>query len=143
MPISLFPLLSLERIFIYPYFLPGIQALESSAVMLQQIGCCTAVGDSTLLGQVLSNLTFWSTCLNIVQSSLVTVGWYGWVGQDRIFKAALCQIVLANFLAVLHGLSPRQKEGRGWESMFAPERRYLEGRLELQMARSGSLQVLW
>lgn len=114
MPISLFPLLSLERIFIYPYFLPGIQALESSAVMLQQIGCCTAVGDSTLLGQVLSNLTFWNTCLNIVQSSLVTVGWYGWVGQDRIFKAALCQIVLANFLAVLHGLFPdRKKEEAG------------------------------
>ena len=96
--------------------------------MLQQLP-----GHSSTVGQVLSNLRFWNTCLNIVQSSLVTVGWHGWVGQDRVlFKAALCWLGFTNFLALLHDLSPRQRKRRLGEHVCPRERRYLGGQLERQ-----------
>ena len=88
-----------------------------------------------MLGQVLSNLPFWSTCLNIVQSSLVTVGWHGWVGQDKVlFKAALCWLGFTNLLALLHDFSPRQKEKKAGRACL-PQRGKVFGRAAGPSAR--------
>lgn len=92
------------------------------------LSCCSKQGAAQLLGIH----PCWTRCcltcplckcLGTVQSSLVTVGWHGCTGQGGVlFNAALCQLGFTNFLVLLHDLSPRQKERKGWESVFAPER---------------------
>lgn len=104
---SLGPLLLLRAILVPPAFSQASRLREAALSCHSKQDAAQLPGHSSTLGQVLSNLSFWSTCLNIVQSSLVTVGWYGWVGQDR---AALCRLSFTYFLALLHDLSPRQKE---------------------------------
>lgn len=101
------PITLAQRYSSSPCYLPGSRLREAALSCHSKQDAAQLPGHSSTLGQVLSNLSFWSTCLNIVQSSLVTVGWYGWVGQDR---AALCQLGFTYFLALLHDLSPRQKE---------------------------------
>lgn len=116
------PLLLLSTVLVLPAFSQAARLWEVALSSSCKEEVAELLGRSSVLGQVLSNLPFWSTCLNIVQSSLVPVWWYECVRQSRVLcKAALCWLGFIGFLSLLHDLSPGQKENKA-ERAHLPQR---------------------
>lgn len=125
---SLSPLLLLSTVLVPPAFSQAPRLWEAVLSCCSKQDAAQLLGHSSTLNQVLSNHPFTSTCLNIVQSSLATVGWHRWVGQDRVlFKTALCPLGFTNFLALLHDLSLRQKKKKAGR-VCLPQREKVFGR---------------